>query len=260
MRVVKRMRRFVAPLLGLIVCLLAGSAWAAVQPETSMWDFPRDVSVEGWRIDQLIEVTSVFVALLFVTMCVWMGWAAIFHNESHEADYDHGSAKHHIVVALTLSAIIFFVVDGNLFVNSIIDLNEAFWNFDKAESDPEAVRIEINARQWAWQGRYAGNDTLFNNADDVTVLNHIRIPVDTPIIMQLGAVDVIHSLYLPNLRVKSDVVPGTITRVWFTAKETGDFDIACAQHCGTHHYKMKGTLSILSKEEYKRRCRLCQNS
>ena len=46
-------------------------------------------------------------------------------------------------------------------------------------------------------------------------------------------------------------MPGMINRMWFRAKETGEFDIACAQHCGTNHYKMKGTLTVLSAEEWK---------
>ena len=71
-----------------------------------------------------------------------------------------------------------------------------------------------------------------------------------PISLQLASPDVIHSFYLPNLRVKQDAMPGMINRAWFQAKETGDFDIACAQHCGTHHYKMKGTLMIQSRDAF----------
>jgi len=220
-----------------------------VQPESGI-SLPRDVSVEGWRIDWLINVTSVFVVLLFVVMCVWMVWAVLAHNKDHEAEYDHGDDKKSVTIALFLSVAIFFVVDGNLLYNSLVDVGEYYWNFDKPEQAEDVVRIEINARQWAWQARYVGNDGEFNTPDDVTVLNNIPVPVDSPVIMQLGAVDVIHSLYLPNLRVKSDAIPGTITKLWFTAKETGDFDLACAQHCGTHHYKMKGKLSILSRLDF----------
>jgi cytochrome c oxidase subunit 2 len=40
--------------------------------------------------------------------------------------------------------------------------------------------------------------------------------------------------------------------MWFQARESGDFDIGCAQHCGTHHYKMKGLLSVVSKDEFQK--------
>jgi len=257
------------------LCALPGMGWAAVEPEAEgAWglfaDFPRDVSVDGWRIDWLIEVTMVFVVLLFVVMCVWMFWACFFHNEDHEAEYDHGDAHHHVVTALVLSAVIFFIVDGNLLVNSIVDLDEVFWNFELAEQiegepRPEcgaensptdgtcAVRLEVNARQWAWQARYAGLDGEFNTPDDVEVLNDIVVPAGSPVIVQLAATDVIHAFYLPNLRAKMDAVPGMINRLWFRARDEvrGDYDIGCAQHCGTHHYKMRGKLSIVSQEDFK---------
>jgi cytochrome c oxidase subunit 2 len=220
------------------------------QPESG-WGYPRDVSVDGYRIDWLLNITSIFVGILFLIMVVWMAIAMIKHGRRHAAHHDHGNAKKQALVALGLSAIVFFIVDGNLFVNSMIDLDEAFWNYEKAESHPDAVRIEINAHQWAWDARYAGEDGVFATEDDIVTLNDIRVPVGVPIIFQLRAVDVIHSFYVPNLRQKTDVVPGNTTHLWFQAKETGAFDIACAQHCGVHHYKMKGQLTIYSPEDYR---------
>jgi cytochrome c oxidase subunit 2 len=71
------------------------------------------------------------------------------------------------------------------------------------------------------------------------------------VLLQLASTDVIHSFYLPNFRVKSDAVPGMINRLWFEAKETGQFEIGCAQHCGVNHYKMRAVLTVLSAEAYK---------
>jgi cytochrome c oxidase subunit 2 len=70
------------------------------------------------------------------------------------------------------------------------------------------------------------------------------------VVIQLASTDVIHSFSLPNFRVKQDAVPGSINRLWFSAKELGEFDIACAQHCGVAHYKMRGQLTVLSPEGY----------
>ena len=88
------------------------------------------------------------------------------------------------------------------------DINKVFWNFDEVEQRPDAVRIEVNAHQWAWDARYAGPDGKFNTKDDIVTLNDIRVPVDTPVLLQLASTDVIHSFYLPNFRVKQDAVPG----------------------------------------------------
>lgn len=236
-------------LLAAAVLLVAFAALGAVQPESGI-GFPRDVSEDGWRVDWLIQITSVFIGILFVIMCVWMGWSCLAHGKSHDAHHDHGDGKKSMLTALALSALIFLVVDGNLFVNSLIDLDDVTWNFERAEVDPRAVRIEVNARQWAWQVRYAGLDREFNTADDVLALNDVRVPLGAPVVIQLGSVDVIHSLFLPNLRVKQDAIPGRITRLWFRAKDAGQFDIACAQHCGVGHYKMRGTLTVMAPEDY----------
>ena len=228
---------------------LAARVWADPIPEQSL-GLPRDASYDGHRIDWLIQVTNYFVILLFAIMCIWMLWAVLKHNKSHKADYDHGDSKHHVGVAMSVSALIFFVVDGNLWFNSTVDVNTVYWNFDAVEKEPDVVRIEVNAHQWAWDARYAGPDGQFNTADDIVTLNDIRVPVDAPVLIQLASTDVIHSFYLPNFRVKQDAMPGMITRLTFRPKQEGEYDIGCAQHCGIHHYKMKGMLTVLSKADY----------
>ena len=243
--------RWLATLLAGVTVSVPTSVWADPIPESGL-GLPRDISRDGHRIDWLIDVTNIFVGILFAIMVIWMVWAVLSHNRKHKAEYDHGSSKHHVAVAMGISALIFFVVDGNLWFNSTVDINTAFWNFEEAEKDPNTVRIEINAHQWSWDARYAGPDGKFNTADDIVSLNDIRVPKDVPVTFQIASTDVIHSFYLPNLRVKQDAMPGMINRLWFVAKETGEFEIGCAQHCGVHHYKMKAKLTVLEMDDYKR--------
>ncbi len=214
------------------------------------WSLPPDVSVDGWRIDSLLRSTMFFVVVMFSIMVIWMVLACVKHGRHHKAEYDHGDGKKQITFALGLSAAIFFVVDGNLFVNSTWDTHVAFWDFARAESQPNRVRVQINARQWAWDVRYAGPDGTFNTEDDIVTLNDLRIPVDAPVIIQLTSTDVLHSIYLPHLRAKIDAVPGTVNRLWFQAQKTGRFEIACAQHCGMAHYKMAGVLTVMPADEF----------
>jgi cytochrome c oxidase subunit 2 len=220
-----------------------------VEKETG-YDMPRDVSLDGHRVEWLINITMVFLIILFVVMIIWMAIAIFKHNKDHQAVYDHGDAKNQIAIALAISAVIFVVVDGNLYVNAMIDLDEVFWNFTDVENDPNTVKIEVNAHQWAWDARYAGPDGKFNTKDDIVTLNDIRIPVDRPVYLQLSSTDVIHAFNLPNFRIKQDVVPGNITPMWFQALETGLFEVSCAEHCGAFHYKMGALITVLSQEEY----------
>jgi cytochrome c oxidase subunit 2 len=209
------------------------------------WGLPRDASFYGWRVDWLLGTTSLFVAIMFAVTIGWIGWACLRHGRGHRASYDLGSAGPSVTKALLLSLLIFGVVDGNLLVNGLRDVDDVFWNVDRAEANPEAVRIEVNAHQWAWDVRYPGPDGKFNTADDAVTLNDVTVPLGVPVVVQLAATDVIHSFALPNFRIKQDAVPGVINRLWFQAKELGTFDIACAQHCGAYHYKMRGQLTVL---------------
>ncbi len=225
------------------------AAWAKPQPGVGI-GLPIDASADGHRIDWLIGVTNGITGVLFVAMTAWILIAAFKHNEKHTATYDHGTSKRSMFIALGMAGSVFVVVDGNLFVNSTMDLEMVYHNFEAAEKDPNAIRIEVNGHQWAWDLRYAGPDGKFNTKDDIIKLNDMRIPVDTPILMEVASTDVIHAFNLPNMRTKVDAVPGQINKIWFKAKLTGEYDIGCAQHCGTNHYKMKGLLTVLSKEEY----------
>jgi cytochrome c oxidase subunit II len=230
--------------------LLAGAvALGKPQPGSGV-ALPIDASVEGHRIDWLMGVTNVMTGILFVIMTGWIIYALIVHNERHEARYDHGTSKRSLTLALAMAGSVFVFVDGNLFFNSTTDLDDVFHNFEKVEKDPSTLRIEINAHQWAWDARYAGPDGKWNTKDDIVSLNDIKIPIGTPVIFNVASTDVLHAFNLPNFRAKVDAVPGTVNRFWVEAKETGEFQIVCAQHCGTNHYKMKGVLTVLSKEEY----------
>jgi cytochrome c oxidase subunit 2 len=222
---------------------------AAVQPESGI-GLPRDASVDGHRIDWLINVTTLFITILFVILVIWMLWACIAHGKHHKAEYDKGTTAHAMNTALIISGLIFLIVDGNLFVNAMVDIDAAFWNFEKPEQSEKVVRVEVNAHQWAWDFRYAGRDGEFNTPDDIVTLNDMRVPVGVPVTMQLASVDVIHSFYLPNMRVKVDATPGHINRLWFQARTTGEFDIGCAQHCGVNHYLMKARLTVTTPEAF----------
>ena len=131
-------------------------------------------------------------------------WSSLLHNRKHRAHYDLGSARKQTLKALGLSVLIFAVVDGNLFINGLRDIDQAFWNFDAAEAHPQALRIQVNAHQWAWDFRYAGPDGKFNNQDDIVTTNDLRVPIGVPVVLQLAASDVLHSFSLPHFRVKQD--------------------------------------------------------
>jgi cytochrome c oxidase subunit 2 len=84
----------------------------------------------------------------------------------------------------------------------------------------------------------------------VVLNNEMHIPVGKPIRIHLRSEDVIHSFFLPEMRVKQDAVPGLTIPVWFESTKTGDFTIACAELCGFGHSTMYGQLTVHEQDDY----------
>jgi len=216
---------------------------------------PTDVSAEGWRIDRLLDSGIVIAAVLAALAILYLVWAALAwrHRPGRpEPRSQVAGGRRAILVPIALTTLVFVVLDVRLFVLSTRDLAGTFLNIDEVERDPHVVRVEINAQRWAWNVRYAGLDGRFATDDDVVSLGDLRLPVDAPVIIELAASDVVHALYLPSFRVKLDAVPGRIHRTWFRPRAVGTFEIACAQHCGVFHHRMRGTVTVVSPGEFGR--------
>ena len=228
--------------------VLARAAAAAPQPERG-YGMPRDVSLDGHRVDALIHFTLVAITVIFVLVLAVMIWSFARHGRNHAATYTHGT-RGSVLLVVGFIAFVALAVDGSLLVHTLHDMNHVFWNFASAE-EPGAIRVEVTGHQWAWAVRYPGPDGKFDTPDDVVLLNDVRVPVGAPVVVQLASNDVNHSFNLPNFRVKQDAVPGMITRLRFQGQVPGEYEIACAQHCGPNHYKMRGILTVLPPEQYR---------
>lgn len=213
---------------------------------------PPDVSLDGYRIDRVIHYTDTVVGI-FMAIVVAALIFFIFRYRArpgHRAVYDRGDKKWHIIVTVILGFTVFLSIDAVIEAMAFKDLKEAFWKFPKGD---DVIRVEVLPQQFAWNFRYAGPDGYFATDDDIVApQNQMHIPVNTPIVVQMAPLDVIHSFYIPHFRVKQDATPGMITSFWFQAKETGQFEIACAELCGNGHYRMRGFLTVESKADYQK--------
>ena len=86
--------------------------------------------------------------------------------------------------------------------------------------------------------------------DDIFTEGNLVVHVDQKVVLAIKAEDVLHSFFVPNLRLKQDVVPGMKQFVWFEATQIGEYEIVCAELCGWGHYKMKGNVIVKSKADY----------
>ena len=211
---------------------------------------PKDVSLDGYRIDRVIHYTNSVITIFFslVVLCLVYFLIRYRDNGRRPAAYIRGDTVKTTLISIALGLLVFCSVDLVIEAMSFKDLKEAFWTFPKGK---EVLRVEIMPQQFAWNFRYAGPDNKFGTADDIVpAQNQMHIPVNTPVAVQMAPFDVIHSFYLPNFRFKVDATPGMTTHFWFQAKEEGRFEIACAELCGNGHYRMRGFLTVESKEKF----------
>lgn len=104
----------------------------------------------------------------------------------------------------------------------------------------DALTIDVTARQWSWLFEYATG-----KQSDV-----LYVPQGRPVKLMLTSADVIHSLFIPAFRIKEDCVPGMKTHLWFTADETGTYDLFCTEYCGLGHSHMRSKVNVLTPENF----------
>lgn len=106
-----------------------------------------------------------------------------------------------------------------------------------------AMTINVVGKQWMWKVQHP---------DGVREINTVHVPVDEPINLRVTSEDVIHSFYVPDFRIKRDVLPGTYREVWFEATKPGEYRLFCAEYCGSYHSRMRGKIVALERADYQR--------
>jgi len=104
----------------------------------------------------------------------------------------------------------------------------------------DALKVESIARMWNFSFIYENG----KQSPDLIV------PVNTPIKINLVSLDVIHSLFIPEFRIKSDMVPGREKMMWFLPQREGEYDLYCAEYCGLRHSYMSSMVKVLTKEAF----------
>jgi cytochrome c oxidase subunit 2 len=211
--------------------------------------FPEDISKTGFEVDRLFWLAFGLtgVAFLLVAAVLAVCLLRFRARPGHRALYSHGDSPRARWLTLGVALLVFLFIDLNLAIHD----HEAWKAAWGSPPDPAvALRVQIMPEQFAWNIRYPGSDGEFRTADDVTTINLLHIPTNRPVSVQLSSKDVIHNFFLPNLRTKMDAVPGMVTSLYFQAMRTGTFDIACAEHCGFGHYRMRGFLTVEPEEEF----------
>ena len=232
------------------------------------WGLPLNASAHGAAIDRLINSTHVFMLILFVGWLAFLIYVLIRFRArpGHTAVNSHRHFKlpAYLEVLIALVEVVLLVGFSFPIVHQI-----------KNEFPPEnqSLVVRVVAEQFAWNVHYPGQDGIFGKtrpdlmgasnpvgldktdpkaADDIVTINQLHIPKDKPVIAHLSSKDVIHSFFLPVMRVKQDAIPGDTVPIWFEASRAGKYEIACAQLCGLGHYRMRGFFTVHEQADFEK--------
>ena len=187
------------------------------------------------EVDALFEFIVTVSIILFIIV---VGGTALFvwryRKKKHESvdfteDLSHNTKLEVIwtVIPLILVAIVFFW---------------GFKSYMKIRLAPgDAVEVKVTAQKWFWQ---------FDYPDGAASTNELVVPTGVPVKLVMSSQDVIHSFFVPDFRVKMDVLPNRYTIAWFEATEPGTYDLFCTEYCGTGHSKMLGKVRAVSEPEF----------
>lgn len=240
-----------------VLAVVAGGLWLG-----SLTWFPEIISSHGRGVQKMLDFTLIATGAFFVAGHLALAYLLLRRRRGTEKVSRRAERLTGVLPALLMA----FAAEGGVLI-----LGLPVWGQYYGPPPKDVLDVQITARQFFWVAHYAGPDGMFGrtspglittespigldpadpaSADDWVLLNELVLPVDRAARLTLHSTDVIHSFFVPELRIKQDVVPGMAIPIWFTPTQAGDFEIACNQICGLAHYRMKAALRVLSAADY----------
>jgi cytochrome c oxidase subunit 2 len=198
----------------------------------SFW-MPPQASTTAAEVDSLfdfiMDLNYIFFAIIFaMTVYFVVKYRKTDENPIATSDFDHSTLWEGAWAFIPL--LLCFVV--------------FFWGFKvfltHTVSPDNAMEINVTAQKWSWSFKY----------DDGQNTSDLYVPAGQPVKLIMKSKDVLHSFFVPDFRVKSDVLPGRYTTVWFEAMQPGVHRIYCTEYCGKDHSGMYRTVTVLSAADF----------
>lgn len=245
---------------GLLLLLAAAPAQAA---DWVGW-LPESACAQADEVDGLINLVTVITGVTLVVVQALLVLFLIKYRARPGVPAKHTHGNHTIEMIWTVAPalILVFLALYQMELWARIKTN-------KAPADQNPVSVQVFAKQFEWNFRYPGPDGEFGTGDDLYTVKQLVLPAGRPCNVELRAMDVLHSFFLPNFRFKNDAVPGVpmflkippaklsrnrapIEKRDGSMAQIDYWDIACAELCGLGHTTMSGRLYVVTPEEYER--------
>jgi cytochrome c oxidase subunit 2 len=218
------------------VLIVIGSIVTYVLLE-SIYALPIAASEEADGIDALFRGHFILISFLFALVVVFLLYSVVVFRrrpgepEDVEGDHFHGHTGLEIVWTIfPLMTVVVFGVWGARLLTDIIAPEE------------NEMTINVVGQQWSWSFGYPEQGDFTSE--------ELVLPVNQPIRLEMTSVDVLHSFWVPEFRVKQDLVPGQVHELRFTPTDEGDYQLGCAEICGFNHALMVADVRVVSQEAF----------
>jgi len=196
--------------------------------------FPESASTAAEQIDSiyfyLLSVAGFFTILIFVLIVAF----CLYYRRGAHVNRTITPHKGFLLLELTWSLI-------PLGLTMIMFAWGAQVYYMITHPPDDCVVIDVVAKQWMWKLQHPSGRRE---------INELHVPVNTRVRMRMISEDVIHSFFVPNFRVKQDVLPSRYTSIWFEPTKIGEYHLFCAEYCGTSHAQMRGRVIVESQADY----------
>ena len=195
--------------------------------------FPQQASAQAGQVDAIyffMVAVSAFFSILIAALVVIF---AVKYRRRHREEVGyaiHGSLALELMWTIIPFGIVMVMFGWGAKVF-----------FDLYRPPVGAMEIYVVGKQWMWKAQHM---------DGQREINELHVPVGRPVKLIMGSEDVLHSYYIPEFRVKADVIPGRYNVLWFTATKPGTYHLFCAEYCGTKHSGMIGSIVAMEPQDF----------
>lgn len=220
-------------IVGVLVIILTFLTNALLQ---SIGLLPAQASAQAVTIDRLFNVHFLFISFLFSLIFVFMVYSmVVFRKKEGEPDVGRNiSGSNRLEVLWTVIPLAVVVYISYLGSQNLAEIRR---------EDPQAMEVKVTAGQWYWRYEYP---------DYGIVSQSLNLPVNKQVLLKMTSADVIHSFWVPEFRVKQDILPGEnlVKELRFTPTEIGNYTVLCAELCGGAHAYMTSPVNVMSDSDF----------
>ncbi len=195
---------------------------------------PKQASTVAQSVDLTFNViTWICYCFFFGIVTVLIIFMVKYRRKGHEVVAQGPTHNTPLEITWTIIPMILVVIIFTVGMRGYLNLREA----------PEGCyEVQVTGQKWSW--------TFDHPKYGATQVAELTVPVGKPVRLLITSNDVLHSIWIPDFRVKMDAVPGRYTSLWFEALEVGDYNLNCTEYCGKDHSKMFAMVHVIPEEDF----------